>query len=62
MQEGAHALRRERVCVPERYRVPQDGRTSLQLAVIFGCNEVVKKLLEAGAATDATDKVTGKGA
>ena len=59
MQEGAHALRRERVCVPERSRAPQDGNTPLHVAVANGHAAVLEKLLAARAATDPTDRVRG---
>ena len=57
MQEGAHAMRRERVCLPERCRAPQYGGTPLHVAVWEGHDAVVEKLLALGAAKDATDKV-----
>ena len=41
MRKGAHALRRERVCVPERYRAPQVGDTPLHVAVANGHAAVV---------------------
>jgi ankyrin repeat protein len=50
-------LRREMVCVPERCRGPQDGRTPLHFAVITGDAAVVEMLQKAGAATDTKDKV-----
>ena len=61
VQEGAHALRRERVCVPKRCRGPQDGDTPLHLAAATNQSSVVQRLLDAKAATDATNKVRGKG-
>ena len=61
MQEGAHALRRGRVCVPELCRAPQDGDTPLHHAEANGHNAVVEMLLAAGAAKDARCKVRGKG-
>ena len=61
MQEGAHTLRRERFCVLERCRAPQNGETPLHLAAINGRVAVVETLLKAEAATDATDKVREKG-
>ena len=45
MQEGAHALRRVRVCVPERCRAPQDGDTPLDLAAANGHAVLVEMLL-----------------
>ena len=59
MQEGAHALRRGRVCVPELCRVPQDGYTPLHVAAANSHNAVVEMLLAARAATDSTDRVRG---
>ena len=61
MRKGAHALLRERVYVPELCRTPQYGSTPLHLAAEKGVAAVVDKLLEAGAATDTLNKVTGKG-
>ena len=61
VREGAHALRRERVCVPDLCRAPQDGWTPLHYAACEGHAACVEKLLTAGAVPDATDKVTGKG-
>ena len=46
--------------MPERCRAPQDGATPLHLATNHGQEAVMEMLLEAGAATDAKDKVTGK--
>ena len=53
-------MRGEMVCVPERCRGPQDGRTPLHIAVVYGHAAVAEMLLKAGAAMDATDKVRGE--
>ena len=59
VQEGAQALRRERVSLPERCRGPQDGNTALHLAVREGHATCVEMLLTAGAATNTPNKVGG---
>ena len=61
VRKGAHALRRERVCVPDLCSAPQGGATPLHRAVRSGKAACVEKLLKAGAAMDATDPVRGKG-
>ena len=60
MQEGAHALRRQRLCMLDLCRAPQNGETPLHLVMKHGELEVVEMLLEAGAAIGATDQVRGK--
>ena len=60
----AHALRRERACVPDLCHGPQNGTTPLLHALDQGHSEVVaihltEILLTAGAAADTTDKVRG---
>ena len=57
MREGAHALARREMCLPERFHTPQDGVTPLLVAVNRGHAAVVEKLLAAGAATDVHDDV-----
>ena len=59
MQEAAHALRRERVCLPERCRTPQNGTTPLHIAAVNDHAAVVEMLLHAGVDKNATDKVRG---
>ena len=61
MRKGAHALRRERVCVPDLCRMPQNGNTPLHLAVNKGHAAVVEILLKMEVATDKTNKVTEEG-
>ena len=61
MQEGAHALRRDKVCVPERCRALQGRATPLHYAVEKGHDAVVEKLLAAGAATDLMNQVRVRG-
>jgi len=47
-------------CLPEPCRAPQREETPLHRAAIRGHAAVVEKLLAAGAAVDAKDKVRGK--
>ena len=61
MQEGPHALRRERVCVPKCCRGPQDGDTPLHLAADTNQSSVVQRLLDAKADKEATNRVRVEG-
>ena len=59
LSKGAHALRRERVCVLDLCRAPQRGDTPLHIAANKSHVAVVEKLLAAGAATETTNNVRG---
>ena len=50
----------ERGCLSDRYRAPQDRRTSLHWAAEGGHAGVVEQLLAAGANTEAKDYVRGQ--
>jgi len=56
---GSKHLRRERGCLPERCRAPQEEKTPLHRAAEFGHAAVVEKLLAAGADKEAKDAVRG---
>ena len=54
---GARTCADERGCLSERFHAPQDGRTPLHHAAVYGDAAIVERLLAAGAVADAKDAV-----